>query len=141
MSTVVVSVEYGIDPVGVDEARIERIAAAVLSAEGVLWSEVGIILTGHARVRELNRLFLNHDHDTDVLSFLVDETDAGIEGEVYVDVETAAERHAEFGAALQEEIERYVIHGLLHLAGHDDDTPEAKAKMAALELKYLEEET
>ena len=139
MSSVVVSVENGIDPAAADIARIERLATAVLSSERVTWSEVGIILAGHDRVRELNRMFLNHDIDTDVLSFLVDETDAGLEGEVYVDVETAAERHEEFGATLQEEIERYVIHGLLHLAGYDDDTPEGKARMAELETKYLGE--
>lgn len=88
-------------------------------------------------VRRLNRKYLGHDYDTDVLSFEIDRTADGLEGEVYVDVETAAERCSEFGSQEREEIERYTIHGLLHLAGYDDDTAENKDRMHVLENLYL----
>jgi rRNA maturation RNase YbeY len=121
----------------IDTRRLERLARHVFTSEGVAWRSLGIVLTGHARVRELNKEFLNHDYNTDVLSFLIEENGEGIEGEVYVDVETAAERHVEFGMTLQGEIERYVVHGVLHLAGHDDRGREARLRMQQLESTYL----
>jgi len=124
-----------------DAARLERLVEHVLDGERVAWRMIGVILSGHARIRELNSKFLGHDYETDVLSFLIEATDDGIEGEVYVDVETAAERHAEFGATIHEEIERYVVHGLLHLAGYNDDTPEAKKRMHDLESMYLQRDS
>jgi len=98
---------------------------------------VGIILAGHEAVLELNKTWLEHDYHTDVLSFLL-ESDP-IEGEVYVDIETAAERHVEFGTTLTAEIERYIVHGVLHLCGHEDATDEERKQMKALEDQYLSE--
>lgn len=132
-----ISFDDSVDPGLVDPGRIEKLVAYTLESENVKWSQVGIVFTGHEHLRSMNRDYLGHDYDTDVLSFLIDKTEAGIEGEVYVDVETADERHTEFGSSLREEIERYVVHGLLHLAGYDDDTSEKKQIMHDLESKVL----
>ncbi|WP_457652377.1 rRNA maturation RNase YbeY [Rhodocaloribacter sp.] len=123
----------------VAEAPLERLARHIMRAEGIPWRYLGIILTDHTHVLELNRTYLGHDHHTDVLSFdLSADTPAEpLSGEVYVDLDTAAERHAEFGATFEEEVRRYVAHGLLHLAGYDDATPGQKAVMHALEDRYL----
>ncbi len=94
----------------------------------------------HAAVLALNRRHLGHDYLTDVLSFsLVDEDDppGAVEGEVYVDLDTAAERCAEFGATFEQEAARYAVHGLLHLIGYDDATAEGRAAMRACEDRYL----
>ncbi len=123
----------------VAEAPLERLARLIMRAEGIPWRYLGIILTDHARVLELNQAFLGHDYHTDVLSFHLsaDTPSEPLSGEVYVDLDTAAERHAEFGADFEEEVRRYVAHGLLHLAGYDDATPGQKAAMHALEDHYL----
>jgi len=80
----------------VAEAPLERLARLIMRAEGISWRYLGIILTDHAHVLELNRAFLDHDYHTDVLSFnLSADTPAEpLSGEVYVDLATAAERHA-----------------------------------------------
>lgn len=117
-------------------SRIETLVRTVFSGEGTSWSTVGVILSGHDTVTSLNAKWLSHDYDTDVLSFIVDESD-GLEGEVYVDVETARERHAEFGTTVHDEICRYVVHGVLHLTGHDDATVEGARLMRTLEDQYL----
>ncbi len=137
MSVILVSFDFSDDAELVDSTRLTRLAENVLEAERATWAEIGIVLTRHDRLRTLNRDFLNHDFNTDVLSFMVEESDAGIEGEVYVDLETAVERHDEFGSTIEEEIERYVVHGLLHLVGYTDDTPEKKKEMNELESRYL----
>lgn len=117
--------------------RVEQLVHRVLSGEQVLWAQVSIILTNHDTVTELNRMWLQHAYNTDVLSFVIEELDQGLEGEVYVDTETADERHQEFGATYEEEVLRYVVHGLLHLAGHDDQTAEGQRLMRQLEDHYL----
>ena len=115
---------------------VERVAAG----EALAVVELSIVLADHAAVRALNRDWLGHDYDTDVLSFPLDDEAAGrreIDGEVYVDLDTAAERAPEFDMPFELEALRYVVHGVLHLAGHDDATEAGRAAMRALEDRYL----
>jgi probable rRNA maturation factor len=122
----------------VDPSPLEQLVHAVLEGEGRQLEYLGIILADHAHVLALNRAYLAHDYITDVLSFNLSEaTGAGVEGEVYVDLDTAAERHEEFGTSFEAEVQRYVVHGVLHLIGYDDATPVQKAIMHAREDHYL----
>ncbi|MEL6771723.1 MAG: rRNA maturation RNase YbeY [Bacteroidota bacterium] len=111
-----------------------------LYSEGFTARDVSIVLADHATVLDLNRAWLDHDYTTDVLSFNLDEealAEGFVEGEVYVDLDTAAERAPEFGTTFDAEALRYVVHGVLHLVGYDDATPDEKAAMHALEDRYL----
>jgi probable rRNA maturation factor len=110
------------------------------AGEGFAIVALSVVLAEHAAVRALNRDWLGHDYETDVVSFALDEDAAGrheIDGEVYVDLDTAAERAPEFGVTFEHEALRYVIHGLLHLMGHDDGTDARRERMRALEDRYL----
>ncbi len=121
-----------------DEARLLRVLEAVLAGEDAQLVELAVILTDHDEVLALNQAYLDHDYLTDVLSFsLGDGTSGVVEGEVYVDLDTAMERHAEFDATFEQEAVRYCIHGLLHLVGYDDTTPAERAVMQAREELYL----
>ena len=123
-----------------DEARVRAVVEAVCAGEGVRLLSLGVVLADHGLVHGLNRQWLGHDWETDVVSFAFDEEAQGrgeIDGEVYVDLDTAAERAPEFGATMAHEALRYVAHGLLHLAGHDDATDDQRAAMRALEDRYL----
>ena len=124
-----------------DEAAVRAVVEAVCAGEGVTAASVGVVLGDHALVHDLNREWLGHDYPTDVVSFVLDE-DArardALDGEVYVDLDTAAERAPEFGATMEHEALRYVAHGVLHLAGHDDATDAQRDAMRALEDRYLD---
>ena len=121
-----------------DEDALRRLVACVLAGEARPARYLGIILADHQTVHDLNRDYLSHDYRTDVLSFSLADDPAGpLDGEVYVDLDTAAERHDDFGATFEEEARRYVVHGLLHLLGHDDATDDARAAMRRLEDHYL----
>ena len=125
----------------VPEADVRAVVAAVCEGEGVTAESVGVILADHRAVHDLNREWLGHDYETDVVSFVLDEdaqAEGRIDGEVYVDLDTAAERAPEFGVSMAHEALRYVAHGVLHLAGHDDATDEQRAAMRALEDRYLD---
>jgi probable rRNA maturation factor len=132
-----VDVTIDIEDSGLSEERVVRAVESVVQGEGRQAGEISVVLTGHEVVLDLNRQFLEHDYHTDVLSFPLSEDVDIVEGEVYVDVETARERHAEFGASFESEVLRYVIHGVLHLCGHDDSTEEGKRSMSVLEDGYL----
>lgn len=123
-----------------DEAAVCRVVAAVCAGEKVRLVSLGIVLGDHALVHDLNREWLGHDIETDVVSFVLGaEAPARreIDGEVYVDLDTAAERAGEFGVTPEAEALRYVAHGVLHLAGHDDATDAQRDAMRALEDRYL----
>ena len=119
---------------------VRAVVEAVCEGEGVRVANVGVVLGDHRLVHDLNREWLGHDYETDVVSFVLDEDALGrgeIDGEVYVDLDTAAERAPEFGATTEHEALRYVVHGVLHLAGHDDATDAERDAMRALEDRYL----
>lgn len=120
-----------------DEAALRTLIRHVVHAEEHTLGMVNVILADHDTVLTLNREHLGHDYLTDVLSFDLSDTPGRVEGEVYVDLDTAAERHDEFDTSFEEEGRRYVVHGLLHLIGYDDNTPDAQAIMRRLEDRYL----
>lgn len=132
----------------VDADALESLIRHVVDAEGARLASLSVVLSDHATVRRLNREYLDHDYDTDVLSFSLrggpdasaDEASDGsvVDGEVYVDLDTAAERCAEFDATFEAEAQRYAVHGVLHLLGYDDATPEGQSTMRALEDRYLQ---
>lgn len=117
--------------------RVQKMVQGVLRDEHVQASYVGIILSRRDPIHEMNRDFLQHDYPTDVLSFPIVEDRNALEGEVYVDLDMAADRAAEFGESFRREAARYVVHGVLHLTGYDDATAPERARMTELENRYL----
>ena len=128
------------DSLALDEGAVRRVVEAVCAGEGVRIASLGVVLGDHRLVHDLNREWLGHDYETDVVSFVLDEDALGrgeVDGEVYVDLDTAAERAPEFGVTWEHEALRYVAHGVLHLAGHDDATDAERDAMRALEDRSL----
>jgi rRNA maturation RNase YbeY len=124
-----------------NEREVADLVRRVVDGEDLHLRHVSVVLSGHDTVRHLNREYLDHDYNTDVLSFSLDETEDIVEGEVYVDLDTAAERYEEFGTSFDEEARRYVVHGVLHLAGYDDATDDQREEMRRLEDRYLSHPT
>ena len=120
----------------VSEVELRRLVDALLREETRITAEISIILCDRARHVELHRKYLGHNHPTDVLAFPLGDAEP-IEGEVYVDLDTARDRHNEFSCEFEVEVARYVIHGVLHLLGFDDKDPEKTAEMKNREEKYV----
>ena len=137
--------------VAIAEESLHEIIERTLREEQVAAAEISIAIVDNATIRELNRRYLEHDFDTDVLSFLLEadgpETPpppgsprgAGkrIEGEIIVSAEMAAQRAAEFGWSPGDELVVYLVHGLLHLTGYDDLTEPERRLMRAREREIL----
>ena len=101
-------------------ARFLAEAQAVVRLRG----QVTVLLTSDETIRSLNRRFRGKNKATDVLSFPADIAAPGpekIAGDVAISVPTARRQAAEQGHSLSTEIRILVLHGLLHLAGHDHE--------------------
>lgn len=123
----------------IDADALKLILERALAAEAADEYAITVVLTDRETIHRMNRDYLGHDYPTDVLSFDLTDADseAALEGEVYVDMDMARERYAEFGSSFQEEVFRYAVHGLLHVLGYDDATDEQRKRMHDLETRYL----
>ena len=115
-----------------DRRRIARRARIVLETIGHSGAELSVLLVGDAEMRRLNRDYRGKDRPTDVLSFsLLEGEGAGVStaiGDVVISVETAARQARENGFTLREEIDRLLVHGILHLVGYDHEGSAAEAR-------------
>lgn len=107
---------------GVNGRALISTAKRLMSAAGQSGSALSLTLMGDREMRELNRHYRGKDASTDVLSFPL-ESDAEnrerLLGDVVISVDTARRQAADYDASLQRELYRLLIHGILHLLGHD----------------------
>jgi probable rRNA maturation factor len=118
----------------------ERLIAAVkqiLSDAGYSNGEVSIAIVNDKAMHELNRQYLQHDYPTDVLSFVLEEDETRLIGQLIVSADYAAREAPTFGWTTDDELLLYTIHGALHLVGYDDLEPDLKAEMREQEVAYL----
>jgi probable rRNA maturation factor len=121
---------------------LERAARAALDLAGAPDVELTLVLTDDYRIQALNRDFLGTDAPTDVLSFPADELDPETGrcylGDVVISLPRAAEQAGQHGHALEAEVQLLVVHGVLHLLGHDHAEAGEKARMWAAQVEVLE---
>ena len=109
----------------------------ILTDAEIADAEISVAVVDDPTIHELNRRHLNHDYATDVLSFILQRDGASLEGEIVVSGDTAANTAGEYGWSAEEELLLYVIHGSLHLVGHDDQTPADREQMRVEERRWL----
>lgn len=151
--------------VPVDIARWQTLAEQVLLAEGVRGAaELTVIFVGRPEIAELNESYLGKAGPTDVLSFPIDAgeiveviaspsaqsrgpdrapLDPGdmplLLGDVVICPEVARDQAPEHAGSLDDELALLLVHGILHILGHDHAEPEETARMRARELALLTE--
>lgn len=138
------------DCLPIDAEVLEDIIRTVLVEEEVAGAEISVAIVDNPTIHELNRQYLEHDYETDVLSFLLEcdpeptpdeEVPRGrgkrIEGEIIVSAEMAKQSAADFSWSPWEEFVLYVVHGLLHLAGYDDLSDSEREIMQSREQQML----
>lgn len=108
----------------------------VAAQEKMRLGQVSYVFCDDAFLHSLNLQHLNHDTLTDVISFDYTQRDV-IEGEIYISTERVAENALELGVSFEEELDRVMIHGLLHFCGYKDKSKEEKREMRAKEDHYL----
>ena len=125
----------------IDAESIRNLARRVLEGEGVYEATVSIAFVDDSAIHAINRRHLDHDWPTDVITFrLSDPGDEVLDAELVVSAEMAATTASEAGTNPSAELALYVVHGLLHLCGHDDRTEPDSAAMRRREDEVLKRE-
>jgi probable rRNA maturation factor len=118
---------------------VRRTAELICAAVGYPDGELSVVLTDDETIHALNLQWRRKDKATDVLSFAQGEPErTGVLGDVIISVETARRQAPRFGNDFAAEMDRLLVHGVLHLLGHDHvhGGPQA-AKMKREEARVL----
>ena len=119
-----------------DERKVSRWIKAVAAEYGFAVGNVNYIFCSDERELEVNRQFLGHDYYTDVITFDY-STDSTLNGDIFISLDTIRSNAEMVGCTFEKELLRILIHGVLHLTGQGDKTPETKAQMTAKEEHAL----
>ena len=125
-----------IDMPVLDERRISRWIRAVAADYGFSVGNINYIFCSDERELEVNREFLGHDYYTDVITFDY-STPSTLNGDIFISLDTVRSNAEWVGTSFDNELLRILIHGVLHLTGQGDKTPETKAQMTTKEEKAL----
>ncbi|MFH1143132.1 MAG: rRNA maturation RNase YbeY [Candidatus Eisenbacteria bacterium] len=126
-----------------DRPALRRLLGDVLTGEGIGGDRtVEVAVLRDAPMAELNARFRQRAGPTDVLSFPTDPSgwpcgEPMPLGEVIVSIDRACDQAAERGICARAELERLLVHGLLHLIGYRDHSPAERARMRRRENRYL----
>lgn len=124
--------------------KAARAVLELLRPEDAAWLEIGILLTDDATVRVLNRDYRGKDSPTNVLSFPsgpdldLPEGAPRLLGDVALALETVRGEAQRDGKVPADHLTHLVVHGTLHLLGHDHEEPAEAERMEALETSILE---
>ncbi|MDQ6825736.1 MAG: rRNA maturation RNase YbeY [Candidatus Eremiobacteraeota bacterium] len=128
---------------GVDANTLKRTAHTLLEKLNEPRATLSVSLVSDAKIRRLNRLYRAKDSSTDVLSFPLMEQNQHPErerllGDIIISVDTARRQANAYSATLQNEVHRLLIHGILHVLGHDHQRKGDRARMEAEERRLAE---
>ncbi len=136
----------------VNTPLLRKMTAALLEKQlGIASCRLGVCLVGTTQITHLNETFLQQSGPTDVIAFDYGNAPANhmhafdpcqpsqceLYGEIYICVSEAIKQARRFNTSWQAELSRYLVHGVLHLLGYDDQTPASRRKMKKLEDKLL----
>jgi len=121
----------------VTDARVRSAVRAALEHGGREGIELAVVFVSDPELAELHGRTLGDTSPTDVIAFDLGEEGGGPAGEVYVSVDRARDVAARRGLDPARELLLYVVHGTLHLCGHDDTEPAARTRMRRAERAVL----
>ena len=127
--------------VPVDIESLRKFVARVSAIDEAAGKTFSVALVPDKRMRELNKLFRGKDGTTDVLSFPYESSGGQFDdqpdflGDIVISAEQAQKQADENGLTLDSELKELILHGVLHLAGHDHETDDGEMNQRELDLR------
>ncbi len=122
----------------INRRKINRAVLKIISAEGMAAAgEVNISFISDPRIKKLNTRFHHRNSFTDVLAFDLSRTKKELIADIYISADTAVKNAKVFKTNPGYELDLYLIHGMLHIAGYDDHSPRDIKIIRAKEEYYL----
>ena len=125
-----------IDLPALNYPQVERWIRAVAAQYNFSVGELNYIFCDDEKILAVNQEFLQHDYYTDIITFDY-TTRTRVNGDIFISIDTVQSNAEQVEATFLHELHRIIIHGLLHLTGQADKTPETKAQMTAKEEDAL----
>lgn len=135
-------ISFHVEEIDFELANADSIAnwlEQVLEMEDKELNSLSIILCSDSYLHNLNVEYLQHDTLTDVITFPYTRAGKPIEGDIFISIDRIKENASQFNSTFQHELHRVMVHGVLHLAGYLDKTPEEATIIRAKEDFYLEQ--
>ena len=98
--------------------------------------QISIIFCSDNYILDINQRYLQHDYFTDIITFDYCEDDR-LSGDLFISVDSVRENAIEYGTSFNDELNRVMVHGILHLIGYDDHSDEDIKQMRSKENYYL----
>lgn len=115
---------------------IKKWLTEVIKQEQKILGEISIIFCSDDYLLEVNKTYLSHDYYTDVITFNYNEGEI-VSGDLFISVDRVKENSEQFSVNFEIELKRVMVHGILHLLGHEDKTTKQEKEMRKLEEKAL----
>lgn len=124
-----------------EKLRTSRWIKAAVAEEGCTAGNICVVFCSDRCLIDINRKHLNHNYFTDIITFDYSRLKRGggkeVSGDLFISVETVRDNADLYCTAFGEELRRVIIHGVLHLIGYGDKTPEEAHIMRKKENAYL----
>jgi probable rRNA maturation factor len=115
---------------------IKKIVEKFLNINNLKNKDVSIAFVGDARIRKLNKQYRQKDQTTDILSFAGEGEQLG---ELVINFQQIKRQSKQFSQSINEELIFILVHGLLHLVGHEDSTKKGRLNMERVGVKFIKE--
>ncbi|ALI99009.1 rRNA maturation RNase YbeY [Rufibacter tibetensis] len=121
-----------------NKEKVKTWLSEIISKYSFELESLNYIFCSDEYLHQMNVEYLEHDTLTDVITFDNSDFEGVIEGDVFISIDRIVDNATTFNITPQEELHRVMAHGLLHLLGFDDKTPEKKELMRFKENECLE---
>ena len=126
----------GVEMPQIDQPRVSAWVKKVAETYGMKVGDITFIFVSDEEILRINREYIHHDYYTDHIGFDYSNGSC-IAGDIFVGVETVATNAVLVGDTYCRELHRVIVHGVLHLCGLEDKTPELRRQMEEAENKAL----
>ena len=126
----------GVDAPNINKDKVSQWVKTVAHSYNKKVGNISYIFCTDNKILEINQQYLKHDYFTDIITFEYNIAKV-IAGDIFISLDTVKSNSEEFSTDYHTELHRIIIHGILHLCGQNDKTPELRAEMTLKENKAL----
>ncbi len=120
-----------------NKSAVRQWITQTIQAEGYTLKELSYIFCSDSYLLQINQQYLSHDTYTDIITFDNSAHELDVVGDIFISIDRIRENAEKFNTPLYDELQRVIIHGVLHLLRYKDKTPADKKKMTIKEDYYL----
>lgn len=121
----------------IPKEKLHQFVKFILEDFNLTLSSLELNFLDSEKIRKINQEYLSHDYSTDIITFNYSGDKNIIDGEIFISLQDAKQNARKYKVKYIEEIGRLIEHGILHLIGFDDSTPEMRKKMKNQENRLL----